>query len=132
MATEQAPIGGDDSKIAGSDLRLKQYFIMKQTTVADTVDITAATTDIGFGVLQNDPDIGQEATVRTGWGSYSKVSSDGSGTAIVIGDWVGTDNAGHAIKKTTDKDWVLGKAEGSSSALGTIIRVRLMPQFLAV
>ena len=29
MATEQAPIGGDDSKIAGSDLRLKQYFIMK-------------------------------------------------------------------------------------------------------
>ena len=131
MATEQAPIGGDDSKVAGSDLRTKQYYIVEQTTVSDTVDVCNATTDIGFGVLQNDPDIGQEATVRTGFGSYSKVVSDGT-TPIAIGDWVGTGSTGKAVKKTTDKDWVLGKAEGASSADGTIIRVRLMPGFLAV
>lgn len=131
MAWDQAPVGGDPTYEAGADLRTKQYYIVEEATTGK-VTVCDNAGDVGFGVLQNDPNTGEEAVVRIAAGSYSKVVSDGSGTAIAIGDKVGTDGNGKAIKKTTDKDWILGFAEGASSADGTIITVRLNPGYLAV
>lgn len=131
MAVEQAPVGGDATYEAGADLSSNQYYILELTT-AQKVTVCNNAADVGFGVLQNDPTSGQAAQVRVAQGSISKVVSDGSGTAIAIGDWVGTNASGKAVKKTTDKDWVLGRAEDASTANGTIISVRLYPGYLAV
>lgn len=130
MANEQAPIGGDATYEAGADLSGKQYYIVE---LANTGKVTVcdAASDVGIGVLQNKPKAGEAAQVRLTPGSLSKVVSDGSGTAIAIGDWVGTDGNGKAVKKTADKAWVIGRAESASSANGTIITVRIEPHYLA-
>lgn len=130
MATEMAPPGGDLSYQANADLTAKQYYIVELLST-EKVDVCNNAGDVGFGVLQNDPAALQAAQVRVHPGSKTKVVSDGSGTAIAVGDWVGTGSTGKAIKKTTDKDWVLGIAEDPSTADGTIITVRLQPGFLA-
>ena len=55
------------------------------------------------------------------------VVSDGSGTAIAVGDYVGPSSAGKAIKKATADNSVAGIALDASSADGTVIRVLLLP-----
>lgn len=109
---------------AGADQSAKQFFIVKQSAV-DTVILTAATTDRPFGVLSNAPKSGQAAEVVVD--GVAKVVSDGSGTAIAAGDQVGTDASGQAIKCTTNDRPLLGEAMDASSALGTVIRVKLRP-----
>lgn len=131
MAWEQAPVGGDATYEAGADLRTKQYYLVEEANTGK-VSVCNNAADVAIGVLQNEPNTGEEAQVRTAQGSVSKVVSDGSGTAIGIGDWVGTDANGKAIKKSTDKDWAIGRAESASSADGTIISITLMPGYLAV
>lgn len=131
MAWEQAPVGGDATYEAGADLSAKQYYLVEEANTGK-VSVCNAAGDVAIGILQNEPASGQEAQVRIAPGSVSKCVSDGSGTAIAIGDWVGTDGNGKAIKKSTDKDWAIGRAESASSADGTIISVRLQPGYLAV
>lgn len=128
MATEMAPPGGDLSYQANADLTAKQYYCVELLST-EKVDVCNSAADVAFGVLQNDPAANQAAQVRVG--GKSKVVSDGSGTSIAVGDWVGTSSTGKAIKKTTDKDWVIGQAEDPSTADGTIITVRMQPGFLA-
>lgn len=131
MATEMAPPGGDLSYMANADLKAKQYYFVELLST-EKVDVCNGATDVAFGVLQNDPDISQAAQVRVADGYKTKIVSDGSGTNIAVGDWIGTGATGKAIKKTTDKDWVFGVAEDPSTADGTIITVRIEKQFLAV
>lgn len=131
MATEMAPVGGDLSYQANADLSAKQYYILELLNT-EKVDVCNSAGDVGFGVLQNKPKSGEAAAVRVALGSKTKIVSDGSGTNIAVGDWVGTSSTGKAIKKTIDKDWVIGQAEDPSTADGTIITVRLQPGFLAV
>lgn len=109
---------------ANSDLSAKQFFIVKQTA-ADTVDLTSATTDRPFGVLGNAPKANAAAEVVTD--GIAKVASDGSGTSIAGGDQVGTDANGRAVKCTTADRPLLGEAMDASTALGTVIRVKLKP-----
>lgn len=118
MATEGQRIY-DRSFFAAADLSAKQFFIV-ELTASQTVNACNAATDIPVGVLQNDPKSGEEATVREM--GVTKVVSDGT-TPIAIGDFVGTNNAGKAVKKTTDKDYIIGRAESASSADGVIITV---------
>lgn len=129
MATEMAPPGGDLSYQANADLTAKQYFCVELLNT-EKVDVCNAATDIAFGILQNDPAANQAAQVRVHPGSKSKVVSDGSGTAIAVGDLVGTNNAGKVVKKTTNNDWIVGVAEDPSTADGTIITVRLLMSYL--
>ena len=107
---------------ANSDLSAKQFFIVKQTA-ADVVDLTAAVTDRPFGVLGNAPKINQAAEVVTD--GVTKVSSDGNAGAIAAGDQLGTDANGRAIKCTTLDRPLLGEAMDASTAVGTVIRVKL-------
>jgi hypothetical protein len=118
MAIEQ--YGFDDqSYVAGADLRLKQYYILEEANTG-AVTVTNAATDRPVGVLQNKPNTGEAAQVRqTG---ITKCVSDGT-TPIAIGDPVGTNNAGKCIKKSTDKDIVIGYSKSASSADGVVISV---------
>lgn len=120
----------DRSYKAENDLSAKQFRFVEMSG-SDQIDVCDGTADIAIGVLQNDPLAGQAAQVRHL--GVSKVVTNGTTNGgISIGSWVGTDAVGKGIRKSADKDWVAGIALDASSADGVIIRVLLMPQFLAV
>jgi len=118
MAVERVlnPIG----MRAAADLSDKQFYIV-EITGADTVNVCDAATDVPFGVLQNDPKSGETAVIAYADGEITKVVSDGSVTAIAIGDQLGTNASGKAVKKATSGELVLGRALEASSADGIII-----------
>jgi len=118
MAVERVlnPIG----MRAAADLSGKQFYIV-EITGADTVNVCDAATDVPFGVLQNDPKSGETAVIAYADGEITKVVSDGSVTAIAIGDQLGTNASGKAVKKATSGELVLGRALEASSADGIII-----------
>jgi len=121
MATQGAFVN-DESYKAAADLKAKQYYAVK-LTAANTVGLVAAATDRVAGILMNKPDIGQAAQVRKD--GIAPCVSDGSGTAIAVGDLVGPNAAGKMVKKATADFNVCGTAEDASSADGTVIRVNL-------
>lgn len=123
MGTESQEIF-DASFKAAADLSAKQFFIMKPSA-ADTIAIAAAATDLSIGVLQDKPKSGEAGRVRVL--GISKVVSDGSGTAIAVGDRVGPNSSGKAVKKATADYNCIGIALDASTADGTIIRVLLIP-----
>lgn len=109
---------------AASDLSAKQFYAVK-LTAADTVDIAAAATDRCVGLLQDAPKSGAGGSVQVL--GIAKGSSDGSGTAIAVGDLVGPNTSGQLVKKATADYNAMGIAMDASSAAGTIIRVLLQP-----
>jgi hypothetical protein len=119
MAIEQYG-GNDQSYAAGADLSANQYYILEEATTG-LVTVCNSTADYPVGILQNKPASGQAAQVRQS--GLSKCVSDGSGTAIAVGDDVGTDGSGRCIKKAADADRTVGRAKSASSALGVIITV---------
>lgn len=115
----------EDSFKAGASFASSQYLACELSTSADdTVTVCNAVTDKVLGIIQNDPLSGEEATVmimgRTEW------VSDGSGTAIARGDYVGTNASGKCVKKATADYSVRGIACQPSTADGTIIEVLLI------
>jgi len=109
---------------AGADLSAAQYHIM-ELSATDTVTTCNDAADVPIGILQNDPGVNQAATVARGGKGVSKVVSDGSGTAIAVGDFIGTNASGRGVKKTANNDWIVGRALDASSANGVVIRVDL-------
>jgi len=112
----------DWSASAENSLATKQYYCLEYSA-ADQVDVCDGATDQVIGVLQNDPAAGEEATVRSF--GITKVVSDGNAAAIVVGDLLGTNATGKAVKKTTDTDKLCGLALDASTADGTVIRMLL-------
>lgn len=126
MAT--AKVGWERSYVAAADLSAKQFHFV-ELVGADQVNACNAATDIPIGVLQNDPRAGEAATV---WGNVgvSKVVSDGSGTPIARGNWLGTNAVGRAVVKTANNDFIVGMALDASAANGVVIRILFMPMYL--
>ncbi len=122
MATQGKSID-DVTAAAGADFNTKQYLFV-YLTAANTVSVCDSITDQPLGVLQNNPPSGGEARVRRR--GRSKVVSDGSGTAIAVGDPVRSDTAGKAVKATTGQVYA-GMSLSASAASGTIIEVDLEP-----
>ena len=114
----------DESFKAAADLSDKQYYGV-ELTAADTVNVCNAAADTMLGVLLNKPKLGQAAQVRVL--GIAPMVSDGSGTAIAVGDRVGPNSSGKAVKKATADYAVGGIAMDASSADGTVIRVLLTP-----
>lgn len=111
---------GGESWIAAADLSGKQYFLVKQSALDKVNLATAQGTETG--VLQNKPKANEAAAVmRTG---TTRVISDGSGTAISVGDKLSSDANGRAVKVTTGQ--YVGEAMEASSASGTVISMSLM------
>lgn len=116
--------GHDESFKAGADQSTKQYYLVKQSA-ANTVAVCSGATDRAIGVLRNKPKANEAATVRiTG---IAEVITDGSGTAIAAGDYVGPNSSGKAVKKATADYNVCGQALDASSTDGAIIRILLTP-----
>lgn len=114
----------DESFKAGADLSAKQYYAV-ELTAADTVNVCDAAADTILGVLLNKPKSAQAAQVRIL--GIAPMVSDGSSTAIAVGDRVGPNSSGKAVKKATADNAVCGIAMDASSADGTVIRVLLTP-----
>mgnify|MGYP003325985969 CR=1 FL=1 len=114
----------DHSFKAAADLTTKQFYLVK-LTAADTVGLTAAVTDATIGVLQNKPNTAQAAQVRIL--GISKVVSDGSSTAIAVGDKLATNTSGKVVKNTTSGRPIVGTALNASTTDGGIISVLLTP-----
>ena len=125
MATQQLVTGNGVSFVAENDLSTKLYHYVELSATEGQVDVCDASTDVPIGVLQNKPKANEAAEVITLAGAIVKVVSDGSVVAIAVGDTVGTDATGKAVKKAVAGDWYNGIALEASNADGKIIRVLL-------
>lgn len=125
MSTQSAFVW-DESFAATADYRLKQYYFMKlSTSAAMTAVLAAAATDLCIGINQDKPNTGQAMAVRVL--GISMVVSDGSGTNIAIGDRIGPNSSGKAVKKATADYNAAGIALDASTTDGAIIRILLIP-----
>lgn len=118
MATEYKIY--NDTYKAENDLSAAQFKIV-ELSGADQIDVCDNAGDVPFGVLYNKPEAGHAAEIVHS-GRF-RVVSDGSGTAIAVGDHVGTDASGRAVKKTANGAWCIGRAMAPSTAAGVIIDV---------
>jgi hypothetical protein len=109
-------------------LTSSQYLFVRSTGVASDGSLDAqlcvsATGGVtrAKGVLQNDPDSGQAATVRIE--GLTKLYAGGS---ISVGGFVASSTAGTGVSGATTGAWVAAIAETASTAAGQIISVRLL------
>ena len=124
MTTQSAAVFDHTFK-AAADQSAKQYYLV-ELSAADTVAVCNAAADRVIGVQMNKPAAAGQATDVRILG-IAPVVSDGSGTAIAAGDYVGPNSAGKAVKKATADYSVCGIALAASSADGTVIPVLLLP-----
>jgi len=104
--------------IAGEDMTAKQFYIVK-LSAANTVIVCDGATDVPIGVLQNNPDSGEAATVCSC--GVTKISSN---EAVTAGWLIGTSSDGQADRKiwgTDTTEYIIGQAiAGSGAAAGVI------------
>ncbi|GIX06972.1 MAG: hypothetical protein KatS3mg115_1375 [Candidatus Poribacteria bacterium] len=124
MATQQLAAGNGIALPAGEDLQGKAFHLVRLNNSGQVV-VPTASTDLPIGVLQNDPPAGGAAEVLTLAGAVAKVVADGSTVAIAVGDTVGTNASGKAVKKSLAGDWYIGVALDASAVDGKLIRVLL-------
>ena len=93
----------DDSFRATTDMRLLMYAPVKLTTTKDWVAVCAAAADRVFGILYGKPNVGDAARIVLLGRCSAKV--DGSGTAIAIGDYLGSNAAGTMLVKKATADY---------------------------
>ena len=87
---------------SSGDMSALQFYFVAVTSSGNIIAIEAATNH-AIGILLNDPDAaGEAANVMTSPGKIVKMVSDGT-TDIAIGDYVGPDADGKAIKKTANE-----------------------------
>ena len=109
---------------AAVNLKDEQYHLMRSTTwqtnapaLVDIASNAAATAVLGvWGVLMNNPDSGQAATVA--WQGEVKVVA---GAAITAGVLITNDSSGRAVAAVSG-DLVIGRAWEAAGAGGETIR----------
>lgn len=114
----------DETFIAAEDLSDYQYHTVLINT-SGLAEVGAANERV-IGVLQNAPESGEQAVVRTKGQSYAYV--DGT-TDVAINDGLDSDASGHLVKQETDKGWIIGFArEAYTSATPGLCVVDITPQ----
>jgi hypothetical protein len=101
-----------ESMIAGADLSAKQFTFVKMNTTNRTV-VSAGNGDAAFGVLINDPESGQAATVVTAGRVIVEVGTGG----LTAGDEVGVDANGEAVSAAAT-DIIVGICVDGAAAGG--------------
>jgi len=114
MATQGNQIR--ESMVAGADLSSAQFTFVKQNTT-DREVVAAGNGDAAFGVLINDPESGEAATVVTHGRVLIEVGTGG----ITANDDIGVDANGKAVTAATN-DIIVGKCitAAGSGERGTI------------
>ena len=98
---------------AAADLSGKQYHFVVLAS-ATTVNVATAITNAPIGILQNDPESGEQAVVRIS--GVSKVVADGT---LAAGNFIGTsaDAQADAISPGTDTTvYITGQCVEAASA----------------
>jgi hypothetical protein len=108
MSTQGAQIR--ESMIAGADLSTAQFTFVKMNTTDRTV-VAAGNGDAAFGVLLNDPESGEAATVVTHGRVLVEVGTGG----LTAGDSVGVDANGEAVTAASS-DVIVGVCVDGASA----------------
>jgi len=104
--------------VAGSDLTAAQFKFV--SLAADgQVDVTAAAGGNAIGILSNNPDVGQAATVTVSGGYMVE-----AGGTITAGDQVQSSATGTALLAATN-DVVLGYAL-EDAVIGQIMRIEFI------
>ncbi len=120
MATHNENSGLKLSREAAADLSAKQYLFVKLGT-GSKINVCSAATDVPCGILLDKPASGATGQVQvTGLG---KVIAGGT---IAVGDLLGTDANGKAVKLTIGTDttkYVVAQAvsAGSANELVTVL-----------
>jgi len=93
----------DETFVAAEDLSDYQYhaILINASGLAEV----GAANERCIGILQNAPESGEQAVVRTQGQSYAYV--DGT-TDVAINDPLDVDASGHLVKQGTDKGWIVG------------------------
>lgn len=112
-----------------------QYCAVKPTgndlecAPSSSAGVTIAANTFNLGILQNQGVLNGAATVRML--GISKMVVDGSGTAIVPGNWLKTDAQGRGVVDTASSSAsAIGFALQGSAAANDIISVFVSPQQL--
>lgn len=116
MATEASqPL--KDTRVAGADLRTKQYHFVKLESDGEVVACSAVT-DVPYGVLQNKPNTGQEAEIVII--GITKISADED---LIPGELLGTSADGQAqavVAGTETTVYIVGVCRNAVGAAGRI------------
>lgn len=116
----EGPMICDGSRTAGGDLSSKQYYFVKLNSSGEVV-IVAANTDIPYGILQNAPASGGQATVALC--GISKVSGDAD---LTKGNLIGASADGQAaayVNGTDTTKYIVGHVLEDNSAAGGLATV---------
>lgn len=116
---------------ANSDLSAKQYLILElQTSDINLADVAGY--DRGYGVLQNHPKSGENATVCVE--GESRVVA---GAAVTVGDYIAANSSGFAITvasggtRRAGASLVMGRAL-STAASGSVFTAAIDPFLISV
>lgn len=104
--------------VAAADLSAKQYHVVALASTAKQVKTAAAATGAVVGILQNDPLVGEAASV-VGAGMTKAYS----GAVIAAGDLVTANSTGQCIATTTANNKVIGKAITAASGTAVLFEV---------
>src|SRR5688572_24622897 len=103
---------------AAADLSTKMFHVADLDANGAVI---AAAAGGGFGILQNDPKLGMDATVQ-----YRGISKAVAGAAIAIKAQVASDANGR-LRTAIATDIVIGRALAAAVANGDIIPIMLFP-----
>jgi hypothetical protein len=118
MAYEVAGYALRITLVAGADLSTKQYFFVKINTSGQAV-LCSGATDKPIGVLQNNPESGEEAAIVVIGGTKLVASA-----SLDEGDLIGTAASGKADAKTPGSDtteFVVGTVIAAAGADNEIL-----------
>jgi len=111
---------------AGADLSALQHTFVKFDTTTAFQVLGAGAGEEMMGVLRNKPASGKAASVDSASGTVVKLKVDGSGVAIVVGDYLKSGAFGVGVKSALDTEKVGAKALQASTAAGDIIAAMLV------
>ena len=106
------------SYVANADLTTAQYKLVKIVAGSvPTIGLCTAATDTPIGVLQNNPNVGEAATVAVI--GLSKVVAGG---ILAPGDLIGVDATSRAVKLTLPAatSFIIGQVEQAAAAAGQV------------
>lgn len=110
---------------AASDLNGKQFYLVKQS--GGSAALCAAVTDQSIGILQNEPNTGQAATIMV-----SGLSKFVAGGSVAVGVQLASDSAGKGTALTvaaggTVYNYAVGRVTQAANAANEVGQVILYP-----
>lgn len=118
----------DETFEAAEDLSSSQFFVVTQTASAETCELADSQGELALGIVQNNPESGQDATVRKL--GYSKAIAGSTASGVVAAGALVTAAADGRVEVAASGDYVLGRAVTASAAENQVFTVDVFPQLV--